>query len=103
MNYFQEKLYIEPAAPAMVMAIGIFLIGVLPFFPQIDSSFGEIFAIGLLILWLMIVGLFMIQGRRFIKKLILEPIRSFAIGSWIASTAVLLQVTYLYFPSYKIY
>ena len=56
--YIQKsKNIIEPASAAIVMALGIFLLGTIEAFPLLDVYLGRFLAAILLILWLVIYSL----------------------------------------------
>lgn len=100
---FREGPYrkIEPASAAIVMAIGIFLIGTIEAFPLLSKYFGTIFSFVLLIIWLVIYSLLSIQffHKDFIIPFLKHPVNSFAMGTWIAGVSVLCSVFLNYFPS----
>lgn len=92
---------IEPASAAIVMAIGVFLIGTIDAFPLLNVHLGKVFAFILLIIWIVIYGLLSFQffHRDFIVHFIKHPVNSFAMGTWIAGVSVLCNVFLVYFPS----
>lgn len=100
---FSQRNYwkIEPASAAIIMALGIFLIGTIEAFPFLNIHLGKFFAFILLILWLIIYSLLSIQffQRDFLIPFIKHPINSFAMGTWIAGVSVLCNVFLEYFPS----
>lgn len=100
---FREGTYrkIEPASAAIVMAIGIFLIGTIEAFPLLDKHLGTFFSFILLIIWLVIYSLLSIQffHKGFIIPFLKHPVNSFAMGTWIAGVSVLCNVILNYFPS----
>lgn len=91
---------IEPAAGAVVMANGIFLIGAIETFPFLNIHVGKYFAFLLLIIWIIIYTLLTVQffQRSFFFSFIQHPIKSFAMGTWIAGVSVLCNVFLKYFP-----
>src|SRR5699024_10090564 len=100
---FVEGSYrkIEPASAAIVMAIGIFLIGTIEAFPLLNEHVGKLLACILLVIWLVIYGLLSIQffHRDFLIPFIQHPVHSFAMGTWIAGVSVLCNVFLEYFPN----
>ena len=100
---FSQKNYwkIEPASAAIIMALGIFLIGTIEAFPFLNVHLGKLLAFILLILWIVIYSLLTIQffQRDFLIPFIKHPIHSFAMGTWIAGVSVLCNVFLVYFPS----
>lgn len=90
---------IEPASAAIVMAMGIFLIGTIDAFPFLNEYLGKIFAFILLVIWIVIYGLLSIQffHKDFIIPFIKHPVNSFAMGTWIAGVSVLCNVLLEYF------
>lgn len=96
-NYFK----IEPASAAIIMAIGIFLIGTIEAFPFLNEHLGKALAFILLMIWVIIYGLLSFQflHQDFIIPFIKHPVKSFAMGTWIAGVSVLCNVFLEYFPS----
>lgn len=92
---------IEPASAAIIMAIGIFLIGTIEAFPFLNVHLGQLFAFILFIAWVVIYGLLSLQffQRDFLIPFIKHPVHSFAMGTWIAGVSVLCNVFLEYFPS----
>lgn len=98
----QKRNYkkIEPASAAIIMASGIFLIGTVNAFPELDLKIGKYLAILLMIAWVLIYKALSIQffKREFLIPFIKHPVKSFAIGTWIAGVSVLCNVFIKYFP-----
>lgn len=95
----QSKKIINPAAGAIVMALGIFLFGAL----RVFSDHGEIFAFVYLIISLLIFTMLIRQSfqKDFWRLFLRNPVNSFVFGSWIAGLSVLCQVLIEYFPSLR--
>ncbi|UJL46698.1 hypothetical protein KFZ58_01700 [Virgibacillus sp. NKC19-16] len=91
---------IEPASGAIIMAIGIFLIGTVEAFPILDIQLGKYLAFILLITWIVIYKSLSVQffHRDFLIPFIRNPVNSFTIGTWIAGVSVLCNVFLKYFP-----
>ncbi|ASN06632.1 TDT family transporter [Virgibacillus necropolis] len=91
---------IEPASGAIIMAIGIFLIGTVNAFPVLDITFGKYLAIIVMIAWVVIYKSLSIQffQKDFLIPFIKHPVKSFTIGTWIAGVSVLCNVFIKYFP-----
>ncbi len=90
------------AAGAIIMAIGIFGLASLPRIPAIPASTLQPFAIGLLVVWGFIGGSYLssrLQGR--MSAHTASPTDSFAVGTWVAGTAVLARVLLLGVPSWR--
>ncbi|CDQ20912.1 hypothetical protein SAMN05192559_106287 [Halobacillus karajensis] len=88
---------INPAAGAIVMAIGIFLYGAGDqFFPH-----GEWLAFGYLLLSIIIYAMILRQSfqKGFWKPFLNNPVNSFVTGSWIAGLSILSQVLLKYLPA----
>ena len=51
-----KKITIAPTAPAAIMALGIFLIGSIEVFPDIDRFIGTALAGLLLLIWIYMYG-----------------------------------------------
>ncbi|WP_100011450.1 hypothetical protein [Lentibacillus sediminis] len=91
---------IEPASGAIIMASGIFLIGAVEAFPFLDVVMGKFLAFLLLIAWIVIYKSLSVQffHRDFLFPFLKHPVKSFAIGTWIAGVSVLCNVFLKYFP-----
>ncbi|WP_430787915.1 hypothetical protein VBD025_17695 [Virgibacillus flavescens] len=98
----QQSSYkkIEPSSGSIIMASGIFLIGTINAFPILDLNAGKFLAILLAIAWIFIYKSLSIQffHRDFLIPFIKHPVKSFAIGTWIAGVSVLCNVFIKYFP-----
>ncbi len=96
----KSKKIIEPASAAIIMALGIFLLGTIEAFPLLDVYLGRFLAAILLILWLVIYSLLTVQffQKSFLIPFLNHPVQSFAIGTWIAGVSVLCNVFLIYFP-----
>lgn len=96
----QKQLRIEPATPGLIMAIGIFLYSVLQVFPRTEKIFAAPFAIALLFIWLATFYFLIWQysEKQGWLRLTRHPVRSFAIGTWVASTSILGNVLMVYAP-----
>lgn len=92
---------IEPASAAIVMAIGIFLLGTIEAFPFLNIHVGKFLAFMLLIIWLIVYGWLSYQffHEDFLIPFIKHPVQSFAMGTWIAGVSVLCNVFLEYFPN----
>lgn len=94
---------IDASYGAMIMAIGIFFIGVFPQFDMpliLPSYFVDL---SLFFIWLYLIGSFMkaaLQGV-FRKRYLTHPVQSFAVGTWVAGTSILCLVLYHQFPHLK--
>lgn len=82
------------------MANGIFLIGAVEAFPFLNIHVGKYLAFLLLIIWIVIYTSLTVQffHRSFFLPFIQHPIKSFAMGTWIAGVSVLCNVFLKYFP-----
>ncbi|WP_050183824.1 hypothetical protein [Domibacillus robiginosus] len=92
---------IDASYGAMLMAIGIFFIGV---FPQIDLALtlpSYIIDMSLFSIWLFLIFTFMKAALKgvFRRRYLTHPVQSFAVGTWVAGTSVLCLVLYHQFPS----
>lgn len=92
----QKKKIINPAAGAIVMAIGIFLYGAFREF----SDHGEVFALVYLLISLFIFTMLIRQSfqKNFWRPFLRNPVNAFVIGSWVAGLSVLSQVLQEYLP-----
>lgn len=83
------------------MANGIFLIGSIEAFPVVDVHLGQYLAFLLFIVWMVIYSSLTIQffQRAFIIPFLKDPVKSFAVGTWIAGVSVLCNVFLKYFPN----
>jgi len=91
---------IEPASGAIIMAIGIFLVGAIEAFPFLNDQLGNYLAFLLMITWIIIYKRLSVQffHRKFLIPFITHPVNSFTIGTWIAGVSVLCNVFLKYFP-----
>lgn len=91
---------IEPASAAVIMAIGIFLIGAIEAFPFLQFELGRYLTLLFLLLWILIYKKLTIQffHQHFLVSFIKHPIHSFTMGTWIAGVSVLCNVMLVYFP-----
>lgn len=93
--YFIKARLLKPSpsdtpAGAIVMACGIFINGAMKNIPLLDKGAGRISAAMLLLLWIFIAASFIntyIQ-KSFKERHLKNPIKSFAIGTWVAGTSV---------------
>lgn len=93
--FFIRKYVLKPSpadtpAGAIVMACGIFINGAMKNIKFLDNNISSLSAILLLLLWIFIWTSFLLS---LIKGNIIElhlknPIKSFAIGTWVAGTSV---------------
>lgn len=92
---------IEPASAAIVMAIGIFLLGTIEAFPFLNIHVGKFLAFMLLVIWIIVYGWLSYQffHQDFLIPFIKHPVQSFAMGTWIAGVSVLCNVFLEYFPN----
>lgn len=90
---------LDTPAGAIVMACGIFINGALKNFSYIDNL-GGFFAVCLLLLWLYIMSSFAATAfNKTINSIHFEnPIKSFAVGTWVAATSVLGVTLYQRLP-----
>lgn len=94
---------IDSSYGAMVMAIGIFLIGVAP---QFDIPFvipAYLIDFSLFATWLFLIASFMGAAFKgvFRKRYLTHPVQSFAVGTWVAATSILCLVLYHQYPFFK--
>lgn len=90
------------AAGSMVMAIGIFGLAALQQMPAAQGPVTQALAIGLLVAWALLASRYAAAWleRRF-QDYTRPPIGAFAIGSWVAATAVLLRLILLGVPEWR--
>ncbi|RDY71106.1 hypothetical protein DXT76_09060 [Halobacillus trueperi] len=91
---YEEKKIINPAAGAIVMAIGIFLYGAWRQFFTNGAVVSGLYLLLTLIIYLMLIRQSLQKG--FWKPFLSNPVNSFVIGSWVAGLAVLSQVILKY-------
>lgn len=91
------NIYIKTSNMAVVMALGIFIHGVL--FNYIGPEFfhgivGRFIGIIILVLWVTFTYSFLLSliKNQFIKLHLADPINRFAIGTWIAGTSICMIV-----------
>ncbi|HEU5141349.1 MAG TPA: hypothetical protein VFT51_15350 [Bacillales bacterium] len=100
---FMKRMILSTASGAALMATGIFLSGAFHHFPMLNSVLGKPAALALFLLWLWMMTFYI---KEFLRKDERErhvdhPIRSFAIGTWIAATSVSGTVLYHRLPELK--
>lgn len=80
----------DTPAGAIVMACGIFINGPMRNIKPLEDNLGKIFTIILLLLWMFIWASFgnTIINNNFKELHLKNPIKSFAIGTWVAGTSV---------------
>jgi hypothetical protein len=86
----KKDFSVDTAQGAMVMAIGIFLNGAIHKFTSLDLAFGNIFAGINLLLWILLAAALVWSAIRktMWSEHFANPIKSFAVGTWIAATSV---------------
>ncbi|SDI01586.1 hypothetical protein SAMN05192534_11853 [Alteribacillus persepolensis] len=96
-KYLKNEQLPAPAGAA-IMAIGIFIYGGLHEVPLL-SLYGEILVMGLAVIWILFVTYIMktVKAHRFREQFLQNPVDTFAIGTWIAGTSMLLNVSDQYF------
>lgn len=82
---FRHHYYSATSAMGMVMAIGIFAAYALPQLPFHSSLLARIVTLELLVIWLYLAS----AWNRHFRMHVAHPLRRFAIGTWVAGTAVL--------------
>jgi hypothetical protein len=91
------------ASGAAVMAVGIFALGALQQMPPAIVSWTPLVAIGLVIVWVYIAaGIVRVWFEGRIRIYTAEPVGSFAIGTWVAGTAVVARLAYTSIPEWRI-
>lgn len=87
-------------AGGMVMAIGIFAIASLPNLPIHGEVLARLFALQLLLLWLLIAASYVLAAWRghFWRLHVRPALGRFAIGTWVAGSAVLAIVVQAHLP-----
>ncbi|HEX6922997.1 MAG TPA: hypothetical protein VF149_04170 [Bacillales bacterium] len=100
---FMRKMVLSTASGAALMASGIFLSGAFHHFPVLNSALGKPAALALFLLWFWMMAYYI---KEFLRKdererHVEHPIRSFAVGTWIAATSVSGTVLYHRLPELK--
>ena len=86
----------------MVMAIGIFGLAALQQMPAATGQLTQALAIALLVIWALLASRYAAAHlERRIEDYTRPPIGAFAIGSWVAATAVLLRLILLGVPEWR--
>lgn len=87
---FRHHGYAATAAGGIVMATGIFASFSLPRLPFHSPWLGRLVTIEIMVIWLFLAGSYLASAlhRRF-RMHVRHPLRRFAIGTWVAGTAVL--------------
>ncbi|MGH8271565.1 MAG: hypothetical protein ACRESG_04475 [Gammaproteobacteria bacterium] len=87
---FKHHGYSATAAFGIVMAIGIFADFSLPQLPFYLPLLARLITLELLVIWLFLAGSYAASAlNRHFRMHIAHPLRRFAIGTWVAGTAVL--------------
>ena len=97
MDFSRRKFSIEPAAPAIVMAFGIFFIGAFDYFSFLnrnDTFFVLLYSVITIIVLFMVIFTYSEVSK--MKELMKQPVRSFALGTWIAALSVFCIVIKMY-------
>ncbi len=102
-NYLNAKS-IPTTSGAIVMAMGIMLIGVIQNIPFYTPIIGHILVIALLCIYGVIFSLILndIKKGTFINNHISDPINSFTIGTWVAATSVVILNTHYFYPQLQL-
>ncbi|MEZ5445025.1 MAG: hypothetical protein R3F45_04470 [Gammaproteobacteria bacterium] len=90
------------AAGAIVMAAGIFGLAAFPNIPEIPQWATQPFALGLLVVWGFIAASYaasQLQGR--LASHIAAPVDAFAVGTWVAGTAVMARMLLQGVPGWR--
>lgn len=104
--FARRKLLSPPpsatAAGAIVMAIGIFGLAALQRIPLLSPSASQPFAIGLLVVWCGLAASYAAGWRRDrLASHVAAPVDAFAIGTWIAGTAVMARMLLVGVPGWR--
>jgi hypothetical protein len=91
--FYRQKIYIQTASFAIVMALGIFTEGVLHQYMGLDffrGAPGRLLSIMIIAIWLSFIGsiLLSIKDKSFFRRHVDNLINRFSIGTWIASTSI---------------
>ncbi|WP_394218683.1 hypothetical protein [Halobacillus trueperi] len=97
---YEEKKIVNPAAGAIVMAIGIFLYGAWQQFFNNGAVVSVFYLLMTLIIYLLLIRQSLQKG--FWKPFLSNPVNSFVIGSWVAGLSVSSQVILEYLERLQI-
>ncbi len=87
---FKHRGYSATAAGGIVMALGIFTDAALPHLPFYTPLLGRMVTVEILVIWLFLVGSYLASAfNRHFRMHVAHPLRRFALGTWVAGTAVL--------------
>lgn len=97
---FMKGTTIDTSSGAALMAIGIFINGALKTFDHMNDMLGTLITISLFALWIIFMWfLFLsILRKTFMEEHVNNPVKSFAMGTWIAGTSVCGTAIYLRLP-----
>ncbi|HEX7065013.1 MAG TPA: hypothetical protein VF199_08075 [Bacillales bacterium] len=100
---FIKKMILSTASGAALMATGIFLSGAFHHFTVLNAVLGKPAALALFLLWLWMMSYYVWEFLRKDERErhVKHPIRSFAVGTWIAATSVTGTVLYHRLPELK--
>jgi hypothetical protein len=93
---------VPAAGGAAVMAFGIFGLGALQQMPSVKVALTQPFAVGLLVVWaLLAVAYTASYVKGTFREYTHQPIGGFAIGCWVAGTAVVLELILKGVPEWR--
>lgn len=97
-----SRYTIDPAAGAIIMAIGIFLLGAIRQFPLVDVHSGFILSLLTTLLWIALIYKFFnsLLNTEYRQSLTNSYVGSFGVGTWIASTSVIGDLIVLRAPHF---
>lgn len=100
---FIRRNTLSTASGAIIMATGIFISGAFHYFPEMNAVLGKTAALALFLLWFWFMVLYIkeMTHKDERERHVDHPIRSFAVGTWIASTSVCGTVLYHRVPELK--
>ena len=93
---------LDASSGAVIMAIGIFLIGGIKEFPLIHLHASKYMAITLVMIWIFIIYSYIkvLVAGLFRRYYLYHRVNSFAIGSWVAASSIIVMVVLKHFPQY---
>ncbi|HEX5314706.1 MAG TPA: hypothetical protein VFX38_07380 [Gammaproteobacteria bacterium] len=96
---FRHHGYSATAAGGIVMAIGIFADAALRELPFYSPTLARLITLEALVIWLFLAWSYLLAAtNRHFRMHMQHPLRRFAIGTWVAGTAVLSVICVHYLP-----
>ena len=97
----QRPICLAPASGAMPMALGIFALAAAPRLPALGAVLPRIVAGFLVLLWVGMALAFVAQREAGRQRFARDPVEGFAVGTWVAASAVTAELLLKALPSLR--